>query len=826
MQKVQFLRFLNLGEIPQSLPPGDLRLWKALAQNLPEITFRKSRVLCVEWPESTDAARLPDLSFWNERIGISGVSSLAFSRECDVACLQSRRLGLRSSELETLIEECLREAGFNENFEVWEATHYEFKTRADIEVLEENVLKLLMLESRSGLFDKESEDIRFMRPGETWAWSRRNEGSASSASIALADLIARFKDVSESGDDYDSYHRPYQIREQQARGPAPSRRGASFRDRLAAIQKRSDSDAISVGSAEGCVPSGVISAIMGFHRFSDLGSVVKDLDASLRKATSFSDDDCGAIHWIDVGHHHTNFSQISQRKQNFRKANVGGAQLFALNPIHAKNALLWRRFGALIDFHRDLMQDLPWIFSGRESWLAGFRNFVATHLSWEISEKSLRKIFAWEGERSSSQSWIVFSSQWNQDRVRDAFRDFGFEVSVLGTSIPGKDNFGVKASDGAVREFSWIDVLPNLGENAKSLQPLGLSWTGPDLKTPTYGFEKVSIFPDQYLLRLAKLGSKGALSRKLQYSWRSSGRAREVSQRAPFNTPLSALKWARNGDQNVFVDAVSGAAATAAADPKSASVIALETCYRNLVARAVDPRSAIYASFSVNRPIASNSTEKDIQNFGSHILACEGFFESMDSIENLKICEASLDRSSSLLKDYECEPVVHLRGQVSARSESVFPGFRMNGEALYAVGPRPAFMDLGSTILQHVRVVSNHVTRVNWAQQMELYDLVYRCIQEQIITDLRPIMWGGIAETLLEMGLWSGIGIQLKPSLSTIELFSAAPGRFLVGVLPQEAKKFESMIKGEWLTPVGTTGGEKLFGLPLERYREEREAKV
>jgi phosphoribosylformylglycinamidine (FGAM) synthase-like enzyme len=135
-------------------------------------------------------------------------------------------------------------------------------------------------------------------------------------------------------------------------------------------------------------------------------------------------------------------------------------------------------------------------------------------------------------------------------------------------------------------------------------------------------------------------------------------------------------------------------------------------------------------------------------------------------------------------------------------------------------------MDIGSGILQHVRVVSNHVTRINWNSQLELYDLVHRCLQEQIITDLRPIMWGGIAEVLLEMGLWSGIGVQLKPALSTIELFSAAPGRFLVGVLPQEAKKFEALIKGEWLTPVGTTGGEKLFGLPLERYREERGAKV
>jgi len=819
--KVQLLRFHNLNQSPEVLPPGDLRLWKALSQSLAEVSFLKQRVLCVEWPDSMETSRLPDLSFWNERVGIPGILSLALSAECEDPCLQRRRLGSLSSEFETLADEMLREAGYKERFEVWEACHFEMQTKTDLDLLEESVQKLLMLESRSGLLDKDYEDIRFVRPGESWEWSRRNDMSAS---ISLNDLLGRFKAIAEPFDDYDAYRRPYLIREQQPRGPAQLRQGTAFRDRLAEIQLRDEQARSDVSSSKDALANGVISSLLEFHRFADPAAVLRELRFELRKTANFSDDDIGALYWLDVPYHQTVAIPVSLRKQNFRKGGLKEGHLFALNPIHGNNALLWRRLEAALDLHKDLFSDLPWIFSGRETWLANFRNLMASHSSWEMSEKALRQIFAWESERAIPQEWLLFPSVWNEDRVRDALRDFGFEVTLLGAPMAGKDNVLIKMNDGSVSERSWLDVLPEAQELATGGRLVSLAWTAPDLKTPTYGFEKVSIFPDQFLLRLTKLGAKGVLSRKLGYGFRSSSRAREVSMRSPLTTPLSSSKWLQGN--SLAVDSVIGAAAAAVADPKAASIFALETCYRNLVARGVDPRSTMQASFFLNKPVVSNSAERDSQNFASYVLAAEGFFETLDTLSNIQMNQTCLARGSSGLKDYECEPVVHMRGTLANHSESVLPGFRMNGEVLYSVGPRPAFMDIGSSILQHVRVVSNHVTRLNWTQQLELYDLIHRCIREKIITDLRPIMWGGISEALLEMALWSGIGVQLKPSLSTIELFSAAPGRFLVGILPQEAKRFEALVKSEWLTHVGVTSGEKLFGLQLERYHEEREAKV
>jgi phosphoribosylformylglycinamidine (FGAM) synthase-like enzyme len=76
--------------------------------------------------------------------------------------------------------------------------------------------------------------------------------------------------------------------------------------------------------------------------------------------------------------------------------------------------------------------------------------------------------------------------------------------------------------------------------------------------------------------------------------------------------------------------------------------------------------------------------------------------------------------------------------------------------------------------------------------------------------------------SMAEMSIWGGIGIQLRPSLNAIELFSAAPGRLIVGVLPQEAKAFEARLKTEMCMPLGTTGGEKVLGMPLSELRLSR----
>jgi hypothetical protein len=52
-------------------------------------------------------------------------------------------------------------------------------------------------------------------------------------------------------------------------------------------------------------------------------------------------------------------------------------------------------------------------------------------------------------------------------------------------------------------------------------------------------------------------------------------------------------------------------------------------------------------------------------------------------------------------------------------------------------------------------------------------------------------------------------------------LFSASPGRIVVGVLPQNAKYFESQFKVEDVLPVANVKGDKIWGLPLNEIQEK-----
>jgi phosphoribosylformylglycinamidine (FGAM) synthase-like enzyme len=124
-------------------------------------------------------------------------------------------------------------------------------------------------------------------------------------------------------------------------------------------------------------------------------------------------------------------------------------------------------------------------------------------------------------------------------------------------------------------------------------------------------------------------------------------------------------------------------------------------------------------------------------------------------------------------------------------------------------------MESGSTVLRFVRVYSNFVSSIEVEKQIQLYHRLSELQRKGIISSLSSVTERGIAGSLLNMSLWGSRGAQLRPGLSSIELFSASPGRLLVGVLPQDAKTFESELKGEQVLMVGTVKGDRLWGLKL-----------
>jgi hypothetical protein len=817
--KIQFIRFLNLDENPEVKAPGDSRLWKALAQVMPALGFLSFKALCVEWPDSVEDSEIPKLEDWAQIFSQSGLSSVSISQESEAPSIQRRFLGRNSSDLEILTSEYLVNAGYKAPQEIWEVTHFEIVSQVDVDVLEENILKLFSLESRSGLLDTLTEDIRFLRSGESWSWPRSGQLDKAADDLSLAELLKRWKEIEESQDLYDPLRRAYVIREQRARGVPSNRDGKALRERLAELEETR------VESLDDLSMWGVAPAFIRSAKHVDQEQTAQEIFHEIAKNIALGESSVNPQFWLEAPSHRSSVAiSRSQRRTYTKRAKTGVSQLYALAPLNSGTALKWRRLEFMLSTHKDIFETPPVFLSGSAPWLASLRNLISLNRGWELGETALRKVFAWEAQRVPAESLCFFYSHWSPERIRQACGDFLIEAVFLGSAREDVDHLIIKTENTGDQTVSWVDILAEgdlLGANKTDST---LSWTSPDLKTPTYGFEKVSIFPDQYLLRVMNYGSRGVLQRKLQERFKGHSQVRETQMRHPWSLPIQGVRWGKG--EKLFADALASGGEAGSVDPKRASGFAIERCLRELVARGVNPDSAIMMNAYLNKPHFLNHTEKDSVQFGSYTLAAEGIIESLESLKNIHLGVVDFELNSSPVRDYEPEPCVQMRGEISDSIHSALSGFRMNGEVLYAVGVRPAFMDVGSRILQHVRVVSNHVTYLNWNSQLELYRLIYQCLQEHMITDIRPIGYGGLAETILEMAMWSGIGIQLKPSLSTIELFSASPGRFLVGILPQEAKKFETMIKSEWLTHVGTTGGEKLFGLSIERYREERGSKT
>jgi phosphoribosylformylglycinamidine (FGAM) synthase-like enzyme len=258
-------------------------------------------------------------------------------------------------------------------------------------------------------------------------------------------------------------------------------------------------------------------------------------------------------------------------------------------------------------------------------------------------------------------------------------------------------------------------------------------------------------------------------------------------------------------------------------DPRAAGIASFDSALRGLVAMGAEPSGGV-GFLWIAQPEDSENVSETSAKWAAYVLALEGACAWAKSFD-FKL--HSINGGGVSFPGSRNEVFVDLRSRIQAASQVMVPGFRMDGELLYVVGPRPAFMDAGSKILDHVtRVISNHTSKLNPELQLKLYRELHRLAQQGIVTSLRSVGEGGVAEALGEMALWSGKGAQIRPNIPIIELFSGAPGRLVVGILPQEAKRFEALIPAEQLTPIGVVGGEKILGLPLTRLFEIRAKEV
>jgi hypothetical protein len=803
MSRCQVLRFLHLGQTIVVPPPGDQRLWQALTEALGTISCRRFRVFGVEWHEGLSSERYPKNEDWSRAFVLDGLTTVSPMDKNDALCVQRRRLGRDADAGAILLREWLALNKFPTPLSTWVADSYEFENAGDPAALADAVQGLIALGARSGMCEPESEQVRLLRPGAALGW---DYPSQEQGEVALAASVQRlFTDGKTSR----LRHR-FNLRELR---PRAQPRELQLESPLMGISGPSEQTVLADARPE----AGPLHMVAAVPRNSSAASSLLELQERADESASLSD---RALGLISLRESATNaislepLGQFSRKRGRLSGPPNPSCRLWALGPWDLRNTLAVRRAEAWFETNEAQVRGTPEIVDGLDDWLLRAGHLFVSASGWSWSVASARALAAASWDRSPSSRLLLFWADLPANELRAKASAVGLPLLDLGAPT----NSGKLECGGSTREVESLreeleSTVPTL--NAESAQ-----WTHPELKSPSYGFEKVAIFPDQYLMRVLNYGQRGWVHRRLAWPRSMGAQFRGITMRNPGNFPLTWIRWSSlNGS---LIEALGSFPGVASADPRAAGALAFEMAYRSLVAQGLMPGAATTGSAWFTAPRAELTGDEGTEAAGAYAMALDGLMAAA-SEAGVDLIDLQAGAGAPRNRKYMQEAVVLLRGRVDEEIQPVLPGFRMSGEVIYAVGPRPPFVDLGSRILNHVRLLSTHVTRLSWPLQSELYQFIHRCLKERLFTCVRPIGPGGIAESLAEMGLWSGIGVQLKPTVPTIEIFSGAPGRFLVGVLPQDAKRFEAMFKSEWITHVGATGGEKLFGLPLSRFSEERE---
>lgn len=780
-------------------PPGSSRVWEALQQGTGEIKCRASTLVCVEHLSGTLNGALSEESLGRGLVfpGLQNVEAASHSG----IRLQIRKLGREPDALSLLVRERLEREHAGAKFSVWSARQYEFEETGPVQAA---LTRLVELGLQSGLFHPSFEQARVLVADEPIEWPLPG--------AKVGDLKEAYQKAYLEGY-WSALHRNYRIQERRPRSEPDLK---TLRNPLVEEFQTAKPgvDAPKASSVHGAP----LHFVVGLPDPANAGASAALLREEIARFAALQDRGVGAVHLRAEPTPLMTIAPLPRLPLNQRALSTAateGAKLFMLGPWDEGNPVLERRVEV---FAREIGSDLlaqGELVDGEQDLVLYFMRILAREPGWSVRSEDAIELVARNSRKALGRRAWFFWGQLDPKVFLARAAARGIPALWLGERRDtGRCEF-LKAGANSSTDSFKISLLKSEPQDL-----VEVAWEYPEVKSPTYGYDKASVFPDQYLLKVTARSAPQKEWALQAPAFASAERFRSVITRRSEADAVSYLRW--TDGQQVWAESVGTKSGWMDVDPKSAGAAAADAAIRGLLAAGAQPHGGA-ASVWTTQPLESRNEkiEDHARAWGAYILSLEGAFAYLKqfnhSLESIEGAGPSFARGSQ-------EILVKLRGAVPTKVGALVPGFRMVGEVLYAIGPRPAFMDAGSRVLPHVRVVSNHVAKLVPAVQAEIYQLIHELIMQGKVTCIRPIGEGGIMAALGEMALWGGIGAQIRPNLPVIELFSASPGRFVLGILPSEAKNVESRVKSELLTPLGTTGGEKILGLTLSRLFEERGA--
>ncbi len=802
------LVFLKGGSEP-STPPGNPRLWDVLRDSLGDVSCLRGLNLFIEWENSK---KVPDLDQWTKWLCWKGVHIVELDKPLDTVSLQLRKKGLECDAYVTLVEELLQRNGFDKPKNCWLARYYDFRIDGEevkvekSDLLVDAIKKIIELGAKSGIFHPAVEDARYLLPEDNVSWPTGSLDQGVKYAETLSESLKSGR--------WSVMRKNFELTELRPRIKKPIR--VELKNPLTTIM-HSDMTFDNSSNRGGFSPAPlnfIVSLSKNPDRFSNFGR----FRAKCEFLASHYDRSMGNVIFrrqtastmvFDV------LSPLPLNHKNLESCPGPEYKLCLVGPWDARNTILERRIEWWAKEQKIESTYKGEVVDGEQDWLAHLLLVVSPGTGWEFDLEGASQLFKHNSVRTRyHRAWFLWVAD-GFEKIKASAESIG--LSFLKVGVPSKSGRVFLPGKPSQKPFIDQPIGDFAMENSDREVTREVIWNYPELKSPTYGFERVTQFPYEYLERMCRRDAA-------MVDWYDEARLRHsgdtfrsVFSRNQACIPLNSLRW--TDGNKVYVDSVGCKEGFIDVDPRAAGLASFDAAIRGLVAMGAEPQGGVASIWSA-QPEGNEGNEENSKTWAAYLMSLEGACMGAKAFD-FKL--HYINGGGISFPGSKHEVYVNLRSKMGERSPLLVPGFRLEGELIYAVGPRPAFVDVGSHILTHVqRVISNNIMKLVPETQLKFYQLIFELIQKGLITSIRSVGDGGIAEAIAEMALWSGRGIQMRPSLATIELYSGAAGRFLVGVLPQDGKKFESLVQSEVLTHIGTVGGEKVMGLTLSRLIEVR----
>jgi hypothetical protein len=831
------LQFVGTADSRVSAPPGNPKIWEILTEKVGPFVCRRRQSLLLEWSSKPKTEVFSETKM-REIFKMNGLFEVHVTTENPFVVFQVKRKGRTGEALVSLFEEWIDLQNLDSPdipkvtlvrdfvFSALDAKGLEISfLENQMDVWVQALESIATMGAKSGIFFPESEQIRILKPGP---WPSNPEFLNSSYS---PDQMPLFFDQLIREAPWANMRRPYKV------GVHKPRSKVSYtvvNPRIVErLKKISPSNPLNEQFHSTEFSAGPLNLLVSHPMRSDGYSSLEKFRYRCESYASLVDSPLGMtvfrspssgplmIEPLNGLPIQSRFlSKVYESLQESQ--NRPELALFSVADFDMRNPLMWRKLKVFFSLFKpeslDSFSEYAEIWEGGQNWaLLLFELLQTTAIpGWEIQfERKFEDFLNLNDQRCRFHRAVSFwVSVVNISKLTELASRCGISLTPLGQEIA--ENSGIKIKKGTQIIFQKQVADLSLNSNV-FLRPEEIDFYEQDLKSPTYGFDRPAHFPDEFMVKASVRDPLEPLWNQEIHKVYASQNYRSVLVRGEGSLVIPAFRWSVGED--VIAESYGTREGWMDVNPRESGRAAVDSAVRWLVAMGAEPvqgTSQIWAP----KPEDFDSEESHSTLRAQSLLAIDGALEALQSFQ-FSVRQTNFEGASN--PQMKNELFFGLRKKVSAQSVPAFPGFRMVGEVLFMVGPKPAFMDGGSRVLNHIsRVFSNHVTVLDFTNQLELYLLVHSFLVKGIITCIRPINEAGLISTAGEMALWGGMGAQIRPTVSTIELFSGSPGRFLVGVLPQEAKKFESAFKSEQIVLVGTTGGEKIFGLTLSKLVESR----